>query len=198
MTEPEHAPDVVRRVDSLPAGAMPVDSMPVDSMPVDPDVEPQERLPPLRLADVLQAGRGVVVERWDVLALISLGGALGSLARWWTSVVWPSGDARFPWATLQVNVLGAALIGLLMVLVRRHGTEGRYARPFLGAGVLGGYTTFSTYTLDVHGLLLQHRPLLAGAYLLASLLLGLLAVWLGVTIGRLLFHAGDRHGRMRG
>jgi fluoride exporter len=166
------------------------------ALPVDPDVEPQERLPPLRLADVARAVHRVVVERWDVLALISLGGALGSLARWGTSELWPSGDARFPWATLQVNVLGAALIGLLMVLVRRHGSEGRYARPFLGAGVLGGYTTFSTYALDVHGLLLAHRPLLAGLYLLASPLLGLLAVWLGVTIGRLVVGAGARQGRV--
>jgi CrcB protein len=166
------------------------------ALPVDPDVEPQERLPPLRLADVARAVRRVVAERWDVLALISLGGALGSLARWWTSELWPGGDARFPWATVQVNVLGAALIGLLMVLVRRHGTEGRYARPFLGAGVLGGYTTFSTYALDVHGLLLDHRPLLAGVYLVASLVLGLLAVWVGVTIGRLLVRAAGRRGRM--
>jgi fluoride exporter len=169
--------------------AEPVD---VHSLPVDPDVEPEDRVEPLRLTDLIRALRRVLVQRWDVLVLISLGGALGSLARWGTSVAWPGGGRHSALATLQVNVLGAALIGLLMVLVRRHGKEGRYARPFLGVGVLGGYTTFSTYALDVHDLLLGHRPALAGAYLAGTVVLGLLAAWLGVTSGRALLARGSR------
>jgi fluoride exporter len=162
----------------------------VHALPVDPDVEPEDRVAPLRLADLARALRRVVVQRWDVLAMISLGGALGSLARWGTSEAWPGGDPHSPWATLQVNVLGAALIGVLMVLVRRGGTEGRYARPFLGVGILGGYTTFSTYALDVHAMLLAHRPAMAGAYLVGTIVLGLLAAWLGITVGRVLLSLG--------
>jgi fluoride exporter len=164
----------------------------VHGLPVDPDVEPEDRVAPLRLVDLARGLRRVVVQRWDVLALISAGGALGALARWGTSAAWPGGDAHSAWATLQVNVLGAALIGLLMVLVRRGGTEGRYARPFLGVGVLGGYTTFSTYALDVHGLLLAHRPGWAGAYLVGTVVLGLLAAWVGISLGRALVSLGGR------
>jgi CrcB protein len=164
----------------------------VHALPVDPDVEPEDRVAPLRLADLTRGLRRVVVQRWDVLALISLGGALGSLARWGTSTAWPGGDPHSPWATLQVNLLGAALIGVLMVLVRRGGAEGRYARPFLGVGVLGGYTTFSTYALDVHGMLLAHRPAMAGAYLVGTVVLGLLAAWAGIALGRALVSLGHR------
>jgi CrcB protein len=138
------------------------------------------------LAHLLRPLHEVVVDRWDVLVVISLGGALGSLARWGTSAAWPTTDAAVPWATVGVNVLGSALLGLLMVLVRRRGREGRYVRPFLGVGVLGGYTTFSTYALDVHDLVLAHRPELAGLYLVGSVLGGLLAVWAGVAAGRAL------------
>ena len=167
-------------------------------LPVDPDVEPEDRVAPLRLADLARSLCRVVVQRWDVLALISAGGALGSLARWGTSAAWPGTDARSVLATLQVNVLGAGLIGLLMVLVRRRGIEGRYARPFLGVGVLGGYTTFSTYALDVHGLLLDHRVGWAGAYLVSTVVLGLLAAWAGIVLGRALLGLAGRTVRDAG
>jgi CrcB protein len=170
----------------------------VHALPVDPDVEPQDRVAPLRLVDLARSLRRVVVQRSDVLALISLGGALGSLARWGTSSAWPGGDAHSPWATLQVNVLGAALIGLLMVLVRRGGTEGRYARPFLGVGVLGGYTTFSTYALDVHDLLLGQHAALAGGYLVGTVVLGLLGAWFGIAVGRGVLFLGRRRAGVAG
>jgi CrcB protein len=170
----------------------------VHALPVDPDVEPEDRVAPLRLADLTRGLRRVVVQRWDVLALISLGGALGSLARWGTSAAWPGGDAHCAWATLQVNVLGAALIGLLMVLVRRSGTEGRYARPFLGVGVLGGYTTFSTYALDAHEMLLTGHVARAGGYLVGTVVLGLLAAWFGIAVGRGLLSLGGRRAGVAG
>lgn len=155
----------------------------VHDLPVDPDVEPQDRVEPLRFSHLVRPLRRLLVERWDVLLVISLGGVLGSLARWGTSVAWPSEPGGVPWATLQVNVLGAGLIGLLMVLVRARGPEGRYLRPFLGVGVLGGYTTFSTYALDVHQLLVDQRAALAASYLVLTVVLGLLAVWCGVGVG---------------
>lgn len=179
-------------------GILPADSTAIAGLPVDPDVEPEDRVPPLRVADLARGLRRVVVQRWDVLTLISAGGALGSLARWGTSAAWPGGSGHSAWATLQVNVLGAALIGLLMVLVRRRGAEGRYARPFLGVGVLGGYTTFSTYALDVHEMLLTHRAVLAGTYLVGTVALGLVAAWFGITVGRALVSFGGRRAGVAG
>jgi CrcB protein len=99
---------------------------------------------------------------------------------------------------VQVNVLGAALIGLLMVLVRRGGTEGRYARPFLGVGVLGGYTTFSTYALDAHEMLLTGHAARAGGYLVGTVVLGLLAAWFGIAVGRGLLSLGGRRAGVAG
>jgi CrcB protein len=155
----------------------------VHTLPVDPDVEPEDRV---RRGPVERRRHPLVrllAERRDVLAVIAVGGALGALARWGTSVAWPAGTGAFPWATLQVNTLGAFLIGVLMVLVRTRGRESRLLRPFLGVGVLGGYTTFSTYSRDIHQLLLDHRAGLAGAYLVASVALGLVGAWLGLLAG---------------
>jgi CrcB protein len=183
----ERPPDTTRPTDPRPDRTSP--SADVHDLPIDSDVEPTDRVEPLRLRHLLQPLRLVVAERSDVLAVIALGGALGAVARWGTSVAWPHDTGEFPWATVQVNVLGSALIGLLMVVVRRRGTESRYARPFLGVGLLGGYTTFSTYALDVHALLLAHRPVLAAAYLVGTVVLGLLAVWCGVQAGRVVVRA---------
>lgn len=155
----------------------------VHTLPVDPDVEPEDRVRHAPLERRRHPLVRLLAERRDVLAVIAVGGATGALARWGTSVAWPVAAGAFPWTTLQVNALGAFLIGVLMVLVRTRGRESRLLRPFLGVGVLGGYTTFSTYSLDIHQLLLDHRAGLAGAYLAASVALGLVGAWLGVLTG---------------
>lgn len=81
--------------------------------------------------------------RWPVLlAVVAVGGALGSVARWGVSLVWSS-----PLAVLVVNVVGSLLLGLLMGLFSRHG-EHPLVRAFVGVGVLGGFTTFSTAMVD--------------------------------------------------
>jgi CrcB protein len=163
----------------------------VHALPVDPDVEPEDRVPRALLERRRHPFVRLLAERRDVLAVIALGGALGALARWGTSVAWPGRSGAFPWATLQVNALGAFLIGVLMVMVRSRGHEGRLLRPFVGVGVLGGYTTFSTYSLDIQQLVLDHRPGAAGAYLVGSVALGLLGAWLGVLTAGALVRAGE-------
>jgi CrcB protein len=129
----------------------------------------------------------------DVLAVIAVGGALGSLARWGLTRALPHPTGTFPWATFVANVTGCALLGLLMVFVLQVWPPSRYVRPFLGVGVLGGYTTFSTYLLDVHDLLRSGRPVTAVGYLLASLVVGLVAVWAGTIAARLAVRAARRH-----
>jgi CrcB protein len=122
----------------------------------------------------------------DVLAVISAGGALGSLGRWGVGELLPWSGTTFPWATFVVNVSGALALGVLMVFVLEVWRPHRYVRPFVGIGVLGGWTTFSTYALEARDLLAAGRAATALAYVGGSLLAGLVAVWLGILVARLL------------
>jgi CrcB protein len=130
---------------------------------------------------VVRRGRRVLRTRWDVLLVIAAGGVLGSSARYGAALVLPHAAAGVPWATLLVNVIGCLLIGVLMTLVLRVWPPSRYVRPFLGTGVLGGFTTFSSYALDVHTLMVAGEPRSAFGYLFGSLFAGLVAVWLGMS-----------------
>ncbi|AVT41937.1 fluoride efflux transporter CrcB [Plantactinospora sp. BB1] len=117
---------------------------------------------------------------WDVLAAVALGGALGSAGRYGLAVLWPHATTGVPWATLVTNLSGCALIGLLMRLVTTAAAPHRLVRPFLGTGILGGYTTFSTYAVETRGLLAAGRPGVAVGYLLGTLAGALVAVRLGM------------------
>ncbi|MEU5288825.1 CrcB family protein [Streptomyces sp. NPDC020755] len=112
-----------------------------------------------------------------VLAAVAAGGALGALARYGALVLWP-GAGGFPWTVFAVNVSGCALIGALMVLtVERGRVTHPLVRPFLGVGVLGGFTTFSTYAAGVSELLVRQEALTALAYAAATAVAALGAVW---------------------
>ncbi|MFJ4874449.1 CrcB family protein [Streptomyces sp. NPDC088745] len=103
-----------------------------------------------------------------VLAAVSLGGALGAGARYAVLLVWPVPAAGFPWAVFGINVLGSGLIGVLMARAEEGGLP-PLVRPFLGVGVLGGFTSFSTYAMDLGGLLEHGELLTAAAYALGTL-----------------------------
>jgi CrcB protein len=120
-----------------------------------------------------------------VLAVIAAGGGIGGVARYGTSQLWPSAPGGFPWATFAVNALGCLLIGVLMVLITEVWVAHRLARLFLGVGVLGGFTTFSTYTAEIRTLLRPGTVALAFAYLAGTLLAAMLAVIAGVWLTRL-------------
>jgi len=134
----------------------------------------------------------------DVLAVIALGGAVGALARYGVGRLQPHAPDQFPWATLEINAVGCVLIGVLMVVITELTTPHRLARPFLGVGVLGGFTTFSTYAVDIQQLLMRQRPGLALAYLSSTVFAALAGVWLGVTATRLAARGGRRLGRGAG
>lgn len=121
---------------------------------------------------------------WRVLLVVAAGGVLGSLGRWGLDLAVPSADRELPWATLAVNGLGSLLIGLLMVLVTDVRPDQRYLRPFWGVGVLGGFTTFSAFAVELRALLDAGDTGLAAAYLLGTLVLGLGAVTAGLLLGR--------------
>lgn len=121
---------------------------------------------------------------WPVLVSIGAGGAVGAAARWGVSQAAPTAPGQFPWATFGVNVSGCLALGILMVFVVDVWPPRRYVRPFLGVGVLGGYTTFSTYMLEARSLAVGGEERLAAVYLLVSLIAGLLAVWVAIVATR--------------
>jgi CrcB protein len=128
-------------------------------------------------------GRGLARRR-DVLALISLGGAIGSVGRWAMAEALPYAPSAIPWATAVTNVTGCFALGVLMVLALEVWPPSRYVRPFAGVGVLGGYTTFSTAMLETRSLAVAGRPLLAAGYAVGTTLGGLGAVVLAIVLTR--------------
>jgi CrcB protein len=138
---------------------------------VDPDVEPDVR------TQRLQA---------SVVAVIAAGGAIGAIARWAIGVALPPGDTGFPWATFLINVTGCLLIGVLMVVVTDVYPDRKLLRPFLGVGVLGGFTTFSTYIVDIERRLTGGAAVVAVVYLIVTVVGALLATAAGITVTRAL------------
>lgn len=114
--------------------------------------------------------------------LVALGGALGSMARYgvgFAAARWFG--LGFPWGTLTVNIIGGFAMGLLAA---RVGPGQEDLRLLLGVGILGGFTTFSAFSLETVRLM-EQGPALAMLYVLASLLLSVGACWLGYSLGRI-------------
>jgi CrcB protein len=121
------------------------------------------------------------------LVVIAVGGAVGALARYGVELVLPTVPGRFPWGTFVINVVGCLLIGVLMVLVTDVFTGRPLLRPFVGVGVLGGFTTFSTYANEARGLLRPGSVPVAFGYLAGTLVSALLAVLVGMVVARRLW-----------
>ncbi len=112
--------------------------------------------------------------------LAALGGALGALARWGVAEALPRTDGGWPWATLLVNLTGCLLVGVLTGVLANRSPEPAWARPFLAVGVLGGFTTFSAFAVEVVGLGDAGVLVPAAGYVLASVVGGVLAVAAGI------------------
>jgi len=122
------------------------------------------------------------------ILLVAIGGAIGSVGRylvglWATRLVGPN----FPWGTLTVNVVGAFAIGLLVEMVARRFDASNEMRAFIVTGILGGFTTWSSFTLDTMVLFERGEVGLSALYLLASLLVSFAAIFAGLALGRALF-----------
>lgn len=125
------------------------------------------------------------------LLYVAVGGALGALARYGLSGwVQDAAGGTFPWGTLVVNVLGCFLLGLVLVWLERVAVASEM-RSFATIGVLGAFTTFSTFSYEAVALLRDREWLRAGGYLSGSLLLGLAAVVAGFALGVLLTRTGS-------
>jgi CrcB protein len=126
--------------------------------------------------------------------LIALGSAIGGAARYWaTQFVGARVGELFPWGTLAVNASGSLLIGVLGALSQPNALwhASPDARLFLMVGVLGGFTTFSAFSLQTLNLMRDGEGLYAAAYVVGSVIVCLLAVWAG-------FAAAASLGQMRG
>lgn len=121
------------------------------------------------------------------LAAVAAGGAIGATLRWAIGV-WLMGrtSSGFPWHTMLVNLSGAFLIGVLMAFSMEKGALSGDWRLFLGTGVLGGFTTFSTLSYESIALMQDGLWGQGMANMFASAALGLIAAWLGLVAGRAL------------
>ncbi|WP_260928642.1 fluoride efflux transporter FluC [Novosphingobium sp. 9] len=121
--------------------------------------------------------------------LVAAGGALGSWLRFvvglgWSALLGPARAGAFPISTLTVNVLGSLAMGVIAGLFARHGSHGESARLFLMVGVMGGFTTFSSFSLDVISLAQRGQPGLGMFYAGLSVLTGIVALVAGLSVAR--------------
>lgn len=116
---------------------------------------------------------------WQVYVAVTLGSALGGLARFIVTNAVPSED--FPWGTVIINITGSFIIGFIAALTAVEGRMPASAelRVFVMAGICGGFTTFSAFSLQTLDLVREDQWLAAGGNVLGSVVLCLLAVWLG-------------------
>ncbi|MGW1737731.1 fluoride efflux transporter FluC [Nocardia sp. NPDC001965] len=143
-------------------------------LPMDPDIDlgyPAQRAE-------LGASHGAA------LAVIAAGGALGALARYGLIESLPTSPDTFPWVVFLINVSGSFLLGALMVVITEQRPAHPLVRPFLGVGVLGGFTTFSTYAEGIRALIDTDTALLGAVYLASTLFAAVAAGALGIGLAR--------------
>lgn len=115
-----------------------------------------------------------------VIGAVAVGGVIGSEARYVLGVVVAHQPGYWPWTTFWINVTGCLLIGVLYTVLTERTTPHPLLRPLLGVGVLGGYTTFSTFSVETVGLVDAGRPWLALTYALVTPVAAVLACAIGV------------------
>lgn len=115
--------------------------------------------------------------------LAGLGGFIGTLLRYGVQKIAVSwGSISFPFGTFTVNLVGSLIIGIVYGLTERENLLSPESRIFIATGLCGGFTTFSSFTLDTLTLMRQGQHLYAGAYVFASLLLGIAVTYFGFII----------------
>jgi CrcB protein len=123
-----------------------------------------------------------------MIGAVAAGGALGASARYLVTVAATRMFGHeFPWGTAIVNVAGSFFMGALITYMALRWSATQEARAFLATGVLGGFTTFSTFSLDIATLYERKHPVIAGVYALGSVGLGLIALFAGMALMRQLY-----------
>jgi CrcB protein len=140
--------------------------------PIDPDLLPRAR------------GPRPVWTRPGILIAVAIGGVLGACSRYELALAITSRPGRFPVGTFVINVSGSLVLGVLLALIIERWRPSEYIRPFAATGFLGAYTTWSTFMVDTDNLVKSGHVAVAAAYVAASLIAGLAAVYLGMMIVR--------------
>ncbi len=124
---------------------------------------------------------------WQHYVLVFIGGGIGAVMRYWLSAFVPRHvESVFPYGILLVNVIGCFLIGVLMSWSEERFVIDPAIRIFLAIGILGGFTTFSTFSYETIALLRDAEYLLAGSYVAGSVIFGLSATYVGAVLGKLI------------
>jgi CrcB protein len=155
--------------------------------PIDPDVDLHS--PPQR--------NELVGHHVSILAMIALGGMIGAVTRYLIESRHPAASGEVPLATLFINVSGCLLIGALMPALETRFPGHRLARPFLATGVLGGYTTFSTYCVETDQLLRASHVVVASGYLVITMIAAVVAASIGQLGSSLLVERAAVRARAR-
>jgi CrcB protein len=153
----------------------------VGALPVDPDLD----------------GVGEQLRRRRAVPMVALGGILGSLARVGLTTAIPVAARGWPTATLTVNMLGSFALGGLLTTLHEVWPANRWARPLLGTGFCGGFTTFSTFAVEFTTRAGSGRALLAAAYVVLSVIGSVLGAAAGVLITRATARLANRHAWRR-
>src|SRR3954464_15521917 len=122
----------------------------------------------------------------DVLAAIALGGIVGATARYELAQALPTAPGRFPWATFWTNMSGSLALGFLLVVLLDRTRQHRLLRPFLATGILGAFTTMSTYLAETAVLIKDGHATIGVTYGLSSLAMGLFLAFAGMFGARLI------------
>ncbi len=132
--------------------------------------------------------------RPDVLAVIAIGGMLGATARFKLAEALPTDAGHFPWATFWINLSGSFLLGFLLVVLLERFPPTRYVRPFLATGILGAYTTMSTYAVETALLIKDGHAATALLYGIGSVAAGTFLAYAGIVAARI---TPQRHHQAR-
>lgn len=136
------------------------------------------------LKEVTDYGSRVRQRDLTTAVVVGVGGLMGALARYGADTIWPWRPPEFPFATWTVNIVGCLAIGLLLVILTEGPMARWWLRPLLAVGVLGGFTTYSSFAVESVRLVDDRAVVMVTTYVVTSLVVGLLAVWLSATMTR--------------
>ncbi len=137
---------------------------------------------------VMRAARPAFLQP-GLLALVMVGGAAGTSARWQLSQAFAPEPEQWPWVTFTINVVGSFLLGLLLETLLRGGPDAgwrRGVRVGIGTGLLGGFTTYSAFVVETDLLVASGHLWVGAAYAVVSILVGVLAALGGIALARML------------
>jgi CrcB protein len=161
-------------------------------LPVDPDLDVGTPAP-----SAPSRPPGWLRRRGPVYGAIALGGFLGGQARYGLGLLWPEAPGVFPWTTFGINVAGAFLLALLLVVILEAWNAPTWVRPFAATGVLGSFTTFSAIAFALDRLAADGHWDVFAAYAVFSVLAGLGAASFGLLFGRAFITARASHSAGR-